>query len=372
MNKNKPIKLLFCAGGTGGHIIPALTVADEIKNIKPDTDILFIGAEGKMEMEKVPGAGYKIVGLPIAGWQRRLTFKNLKFPFLLMKSLLKAVSILNSTKPDGVVGFGGYASGPVLKMAQLKNIPTFLQEQNSYPGITNKWLAKKALRIYTAYEDMERFFPASRIRLTGNPIRSELMDSNIDKAQAFRAFDFDPEKPVIFCMGGSQGARSLNRGIKNNINFLINNGYQVIWQTGRYFYDEALALIETKNSSHLMKPFIFINAIEKAYKIATVVIARAGAISVAELSSAGKACIFVPLPIAAEDHQRKNALKLVEKNAAEIILDNRFSIEFPEKLESLMNNPTKREQLEKNIRTFARDNATDDIANDILDLIEKQ
>ncbi|MCF8231794.1 MAG: undecaprenyldiphospho-muramoylpentapeptide beta-N-acetylglucosaminyltransferase [Bacteroidales bacterium] len=372
MNKSKPIKLIFSAGGTGGHIIPALTVADEIKNIKPNTEILFIGAEGRMEMEKVPGAGYKIVGLPIAGWQRRLTYKNLKFPFLLMKSLFKAFTILNAIRPDGVVGFGGYASGPVLKIAQLKKIPTFIQEQNSYPGITNKWLAKKAKRIYTAYEDMDQFFPASRIQLTGNPIRSELLDSAINKAQAFQAFDLDPAKPVIFCMGGSQGARSLNRGLKNNFNYLINNGYQVIWQTGRYFYEEAVSLIESKDSNHLIKPFIFINDIEKAYKIATVVVARAGAISIAELSAAGKACIFVPLPMAAEDHQRKNALKLVEKNAADMILDNRFPIEFPQKLDSLINNPEKREQLEKNIRTFARNNATEDIAGDILNLLEEK
>ena len=367
MNKNKPIKLIFSAGGTGGHVIPALSVADEIRMRRPNTEILFIGAEGRMEMDKVPASGYKIYGLPIAGIQRHLTLKNLKFPFLLIKSLLKARKIIKSFRPDAVIGFGGYASGPVLKIAQKRNIPTFLQEQNSYPGITNKWLGKKAKRIYTAYDGMERFFPKRAIRITGNPIRSEFAEKIIDRKKAFDAFGLNPEKPVVFFMGGSQGARSINYGVRNNFDFFIEKGYQVIWQTGKYFYDEAMNLIETNGAERFIKPFVFINEIEKAYQVADVVVARAGAISIAELSSAGKACIFVPLPSAAEDHQKKNAETLVKTNAAEMITDSELSVQLPGKLEQLINSPEKRNKLEKNIRVFARNNAAADIADDILD-----
>jgi len=370
MNKDNPIKLIFSAGGTGGHIIPALTVADEIRELWPKAEILFIGAQGKMEMEKVPSSGYKIYGLPISGLQRTLTLKNIKFPFLLIKSLLKARNIIRAYRPDGVVGFGGYASGPVLKIAQLKNIPTFLQEQNSYPGITNKWLGKKAVRIYVAYEGMDKFFPPKVIKITGNPIRSEFANKVTDRETAFKTFGLNPKKPVIFFMGGSQGARSINYGIRNNFEFFFGKGYQVIWQTGKFFYNEAIKMIRSHGSDNYIKPFIFIDEIEKAYQIADVVVARAGAISISELSSAGKACIFVPLPIAAEDHQKKNAQKLVEKNAAEMIPDSELSVQLPAKLELLINNPEKRQQLEQNIRTFARNNATEDIAQDILNTLK--
>ncbi len=371
MNKEKPIKLIFSAGGTGGHVIPALTVADEIIKLRPDAEILFIGAKGKMEMDKVPASGYTIYGLPIAGIQRQLTLKNLKFPFLLLKSLLKARRIIKSFRPDGVVGFGGYASGPVLKIAQLQHIPTFLQEQNSYPGITNKWLGKKAKRIYTAYEGMDRFFPHRVVKITGNPIRSEFAEKITNRKDAFDAFGLDPDKPVIFFMGGSQGARTINYGVRNNFNYFVEKGYQLIWQTGKLFITQAQQLIDSHNRAHLIKPFVFINEIEKAYQVADVVVARAGAISIAELSAAGKACLFVPLPTAAEDHQKKNARTLADKDAAEMIPDGEFSIQLPKKLDELINNPEKRKKLEKNIKTFARNNATEEIANDILNTLHR-
>lgn len=372
MDKQSNIKLIFSAGGTGGHIIPALSVADEIKRQRPQTDILFIGARGKMEMEKVPKAGYRILGLPIAGIQRSLTFKNLKFPFLLLSSMMKAHRILRSYKPTGVIGFGGYASGPVLLLAQLKNIPTFLQEQNAFPGITNKWLGKKARSIYVAYDGMEQFFPPQSLNLTGNPIRSTFLTKHINPQEAYKTFGLEPDKPVIFFMGGSQGARSINRAVKKHLQFFIRKGYQVIWQTGKFFYDEALAAIRNSGGESLIIPFIFIDDIHQAYHIADIVVARAGAISIAELSAAGKACIFVPLPIAAEDHQRKNAMKLVDKEAAAMISDDCLLDELPGTIERLIKDPEKRQHFEKNIQTFARRNATKDIANDILKHLEAE
>ncbi len=366
MNRNKNIRLLFSAGGTGGHILPAVAVADAIKKQWPDTDIKFVGAEGRMEMEKVPARGYEIEGLPIMGIQRSLTTKNLSFPGKLLKSLLKAKRIIKQFEPHAAVGFGGYASGPVLKTAQWKNIPTFIQEQNSYPGITNRWLAKKAKAIFVAYTGMETYFPKSKIIISGNPIRGEFFRMPEESAPSKEKYGFDKEKPVLFFMGGSQGARSINHAIAKNIDYFSDSHSQIIWQTGKYFIEEAKKLIDAKNLQEQIKPFVFIDDIHEAFAAADIVIARAGAISIAELSAAGKACIFVPLPTAAEDHQRKNALKLSENNAALMIEDSQAEKELPSKIAGLLENKEALDKMSEKIKSFAYPEASEKIANEIM------
>lgn len=364
-------KLIFSAGGTGGHIIPAIAVADEIKRQLPDAKIHFIGARGRMEMEKVPAAGYPITGLPVMGLQRHWTFKNIKFPFMLIRSLMMARNILKTFRPDGVVGFGGYASGPVLLMAQKKNIPTFIQEQNAFPGITNRRLATKAKRVYTAFPGMEKTLNTKNILLCGNPVRPEFFGPKPDKSQSAQAFGLSGGQPTVFFMGGSQGARSVNQAVANHLDYFIIHQIQVIWQTGKFFYEEARSLIDGKKALHLIKPYVFINNIHLAYGAADLVVARAGAISIAELSAARKACIFVPLPIAAEDHQKKNAIKLVEAGAAEMIEDHQLDEQLVPTLENLLGNPYRIRQFEQQIESFSQKEATQKIASDILKKIKK-
>lgn len=366
---SNPAKLLFSAGGTGGHILPAIAVADAILKKWPDTVIHFAGAEGRMEMEKVPAQGYEITGLPVMGLQRNATFRNLSFPLKLIRSLRKAQKLISTFSPDAVVGFGGYASGPVLLVAQWKRIPTFLQEQNAYPGITNKWLAKKAEMIFTAYSGMEKFFPEKKIVVSGNPIRSAFFATSPDKSAAVRHFGFDPRKPVMFFMGGSQGARAINQAIAHNLQFFIDEGIQIIWQTGKPFYEEAQSLIREHGAEDVIKPYIFIDDIHTAYTAATLMVARAGAISIAELSAAGKACIFVPLPTAAEDHQRKNAQRLVDADAGEIIDNSALSRQLPEKVAQLLASPQRIRKMENNVQGFAHPGASEKIAEMIMQKI---
>jgi len=362
----KPIKLLFSAGGTGGHILPAIAVAEAIKERWPDTEIHFAGAQGKMEMEKVPAKGYPITGLPIIGLQRRMTAKNLMFPGKLVKSLFAANRLIKNFQPHGVAGFGGYASAPVLKTAQWKGIPTFIQEQNAFPGITNRWLARNANIIFTAYEGMEKYFPSSKIQVSGNPVRQDFFNLSPEKAVSRQHFGLNPELPVIFLMGGSQGARAINQAVAHHIEYFIKNKIQLIWQTGKFYFDEAKEIISKHNAAESIKPYIFIDEIHQAFAAATIMVARAGAISIAEISGAGKACIFVPLPSAAENHQHKNAMKLVDHHAAEIIANHELKIKLKDKIEALINNPGRIQEIEQKVQTFAHPGASEKIAAAIM------
>ncbi|MFM7017072.1 MAG: undecaprenyldiphospho-muramoylpentapeptide beta-N-acetylglucosaminyltransferase [Bacteroidota bacterium] len=364
-------KVIISGGGTGGHIFPALSIAHALKKINPSTEILFVGAEGKMEMEKVPAAGFNIIGLPIAGIKRSLSLDNLFFPIKLIKSLSKANSILKSFKPDIAIGVGGYASGPMLFAASLNGVPTLIQEQNSYPGITNKILSRKATKICVAYEQMDQFFAASKIMFTGNPVREDIKDLSNKKEAAAAYFNLSSSVPTLLIVGGSQGARSINKAILAGIEKLHTAGVQVIWQTGKTFFPEANDKIKQLNLEK-MKAFDFISKMDLAYAMCDVVVARAGASTVSELCIVEKPAILVPLPTAAEDHQTKNCLSLVNRNAAILVKDQEaFSILVDEAL-SLLNNPEKRKELSLNIAPLARPDAAETIAREIYSIIESK
>lgn len=360
-------KIVISGGGTGGHIFPALAIANEIKKRNPQAEILFVGAEGKMEMEKVPAAGYKIVGLPIVGLQRKLTLKNLALPFKLLKSLSLAKRILKEFQPEVVIGVGGYASGPTLKMAQRLGIPTLIQEQNSYPGKTNRLLAKKVKAVCTAYEGLESVFPPSTIRLTGNPVREELNQTTINKEEAFKAFPMlDPSKQTIFVMGGSLGARTMNEGVLYGLKQLEASGVQVLWQCGKYYLEEmktALASSGVKNV-HVTD---FISRMDAAYGLADVIMSRAGALSISELCIVGKPTILVPSPNVSEDHQTKNAIALVKNNAAILIKDAVAKEQLISEAIALLKEEDKMNELRVAIKRMAKPNAT----KDIVDVIEQ-
>jgi len=364
------IKIIVSGGGTGGHIYPAISIANALKAKQDDIEILFVGAEGKMEMEKVPAAGYKIVGLPIRGLQRNFSKENLKFFSRLFKSLRKAKKIIKEFKPNAVVGVGGYASGPLLHAANKMGIPSLIQEQNSYAGITNKLLSKKANKICVAYQGMERFFPANKILLTGNPVRKDLagLDDLKSKAQLF--FDLDPNKKTLLVIGGSLGARTINHSIIENIKELKGQDVQVIWQCGKFYHKEMKASLENANIDNV-QVFDFLSRMDFAYAAADLVISRAGAGTISELCLVAKACILVPSPNVSEDHQTKNAMALVNQNAAIMIPD----IEAKERLvnESLtiLNNDSNLDQLRENIALLAKPNAADDIAEEILKMIKQ-
>lgn len=298
------IKIILSGGGTGGHIFPAVSIANEIKKLVPTAEILFVGALGKMEMEKVPAAGYKIIGVPIAGVQRKFTWSNFKLPFLIIKSLLATRKIINDFKPDVVVGTGGFASGPVLKAASAKGIPTLLQEQNSYAGITNKILSKKASKICVAYEGMEKFFPKEKIILTGNPTRQDLLNVDGKKEEGYTYFKLDKTKKTILVIGGSLGARTINEAIGKGLQELANNNIQLVWQTGKGYFETAKQQAAPFNEKNIYA-HEFISRMDLAYAVADIVISRAGASSVSELCNLAKACILVPSPNVAEDHQTK-------------------------------------------------------------------
>lgn len=359
--------IIISGGGTGGHIFPAIAIANAIKKRFANVDILFVGAKGKMEMDKVPEAGYPIKGLWISGLQRRLTIKNLMFPFKLISSLLKARSIIKNFKPDVVIGVGGYASGPTLKMANRQNIATLIQEQNSFPGITNRLLAKKVNRICVAYDHLDKYFPADKIVLTGNPVREEVVQIDGKRDKAFDFFGLKSGKKTVLVVGGSQGAVSINRSIAANIDVFEKDDVQLIWQTGKFYHKEASDLIGEFSD---VKVHEFIKQMDLAYAAADLVISRAGAIAISELSLVKKPVIFIPLPSAAEDHQSKNAKALVDKNAAFIIKDNEAEIELPKLLESLINDDEKLKELSKNISAFASPNATELIVDEIEKLIK--
>ena len=319
------MKIIISGGGSGGHIFPAVAIANAVKARWNDADILFVGAEGRMEMEKVPAAGYKIVGLPIAGLQRKLTpaniVKNLQLPFRIMKSRSKVKSILTDFAPDIVVGVGGFASEPTLKAAASMGYKTLLQEQNSYAGLTNKILARKALKICVAYEGMERFFPKEKIVFTGNPVRADIEQMSATAAEGREHFGLEADGRVLLSVGGSLGARSINEMIISHLHFFRENRIQLLWQTGRWMYDEAVAAVEKAQVGQWVKVHQFIQRMDLAYAAADVVVSRAGAIAISELCLVGKPVVLIPSPNVAEDHQTKNALALVDRGAAVMVKD---------------------------------------------------
>ena len=361
------MKVIISGGGTGGHIYPAIAIANELKAIDPNTEILFVGAEGKMEMEKVPRAGYTIVGLPVVGIKRELTLANLAFPVKLGRSLLRARQIVRDFRPDAAVGVGGYASGPLLLVASMKGIPTLIQEQNSYAGLTNKVLARWAKRICVAYPGMDAFFPADKIKLTGNPVRSDIQFAGQQIEAGRKLFGIDVNRPTLLIIGGSQGARTINESIESGLMRFIEAGIQVIWQTGPTFIERAWAAVAVTDST-LIKAHDFIYDMDKAYAVADVVVSRAGALSVSELCLVGRPAILVPFPAAAEDHQTKNAMSLVNHQAALLVNDRVAREELVTAALDLLSNPTQQKQLSQQIKTFAKPDAARDIAEEVIKL----
>lgn len=369
IEENRNIKILISGGGTGGHIFPAIAIAQAIQKTHPQSEFLFIGAKDKMEMEKVPAAGFEIKGLWISGFQRSLSLKNLMFPFKLISSLWNAGRIIKKFKPDVVVGVGGFASGPTLYMANRFGIPALIQEQNSYPGITNKLLANKAKTICVAYPQMERFFPANKIIEAGNPIRKHIIQIDGKREQALTHFGLKSDKKTILLVGGSLGARSINQAILAHFDLWAKADFQLIWQTGITGIEDAKNKIKETGINHI-RAHKFISEMDLAYAAADLVISRAGAIAISELCATAKACIFVPLPSAAEDHQTKNAKSLADKNAALLIPDQEAANSLFESCRTLLENEQKLQSLRKNIKQFAKPEADVEIANEVLKLIQ--
>lgn len=362
MTTSRQHSFIVSGGGTGGHIYPAIAIARELQKRFPNARIEFVGAKGKMEMQLVPEAGFPIQGLWISGIQRKLTVSNLLFPLKLIASLWKAGRILSKVKPDAVVGVGGFASGPLLYMASRKEIPTLIQEQNSYPGITNKLLAKKVDVICTAFPGLERFFPASKMVLTGNPVRSDIMDNRITAAEARVRLELDPGKTTVLVIGGSLGARTINDAMESGVDRLNDENIQVIWQTGKFYAGEKQV--------RLGRRMPFIKEMDLAYAAADVVVSRAGALSISELCLVGKPVILVPSPNVAEDHQTKNAMTLVDKKAAILMKDHDAAGKLIQVLINLCNDKVQQAELGANIRTLAKPDASKDIVNQLIKLIE--
>ncbi|MEY4604973.1 MAG: hypothetical protein RIT43_2265 [Bacteroidota bacterium] len=364
-------RVIISGGGTGGHIFPAVAIADEIRRRNPDVKILFIGAEGKMEMEKVPAAGYAIIGLPIAGFQRKFTLSNLLLPFKILKSLNKARRILKEFNPQAVVGVGGYASGPTLKVATWLKIPTLVQEQNSFPGKTNILLSKSVTVLCTAYEGMERFFPASKIRLTGNPVRNEMVRIDGKREEAQEYYKLDTQKQTVLIIGGSLGARTLNRSVIANIEAIAGNkAVQFLWQSGKLYYDQLMLEWNDRLPENI-RLVQFIDRMDLAYAAADVIISRAGAISVSEVCLIGKPVILVPSPNVAEDHQTKNALALVQRNAALLVKDADSEEGLISLVFELIKNEEKRNALSAEIRQLGKPDATSDIVNELEKIVQR-
>lgn len=357
-------KFIISGGGTGGHIYPAVAIANELKARFPDAEFLFVGAEDRMEMEKVPQAGYKIKGLWISGLQRSLSLQNLAFPLKLVSSLRKSQKILKDFKPDVAIGTGGYASAPLLRMAALRNIPCLIQEQNSHAGITNKWLSSKVQKICVAYEGMEKFFPREKLKLTGNPVRQDLLDISSKKEEAISFFKLKKEKKTLLVLGGSLGARRINQLMEKSLSFFEKQNLQVIWQCGKY-YEETYK----NKGSETVQIHTFLNRMDLAYAAADFIISRAGALSVSELCLVGKPVIFIPSPNVAEDHQTKNALAISEKNAALLIKESDLDINFENEFSDLTSSEEKQKALSENIKKLAKPNATKDIVEEIEKLL---
>ena len=365
------LRIIISGGGTGGHIFPAVSIANAIKELRPDTDILFVGAEGRMEMHRVPAAGYPIKGLPVAGFDRKNLLKNIPVLIKLFKSQRLARKIVKDFKPHAAVGVGGYASGPTLKVAGNMNIPTLLQEQNSYAGVTNKLLAKQAKKICVAYEGMERFFEKSKIILTGNPVRQGLLNHNMTREDAIRSFNLDPTKKTILILGGSLGARTINQCLMSNLDKVKTSGVQFIWQTGKIYIDEARKTGAESGQFPMLHVTDFISDMATAYCAADLVISRSGAGSISEFCLLKKPVILVPSPNVAEDHQTKNALALVNKNAALYVKDSEAKDTLLAKAIEAVNQPVLLENLSKNIAELAFTDSANIIAKEVIKLAEK-
>ncbi|SEF98082.1 UDP-N-acetylglucosamine-N-acetylmuramylpentapeptide N-acetylglucosamine transferase [Halpernia humi] len=378
------LKILMSGGGTGGHIFPAIAIAQEIQKRFPDAEFLFIGAQNKMEMEKVPQAGFKIEGLNIAGFDRGNLSKNILLPYKIISSLLKVRKIIKEFKPDFAIGTGGFASAPALLVASKLGVTTFVQEQNSLPGKTNQFLAKKAKAVFTAYPKMENFFPKSQTFYLGNPVRESVINGLMDSKSAKEKLGLNPKKLCILSVGGSLGSRTLNNGWKSNLENLEKSGYQLIWQTGKTDYAEIVGRWKNedrgnngvaKETSSIQLPSSiqikeFISDMALHYSAADVIVSRAGAIAISELAIAGKPLLLVPLPTAAEDHQTKNALTLVEKNAAKMVKDIEMKDQFWPTLMEICENENLRKVMSENLKIFAKPNATQEIVDKISNLME--
>ncbi len=362
------LKIIIAGGGTGGHIFPAIAIANAIKKIEPQTEFLFVGAKGKMEMEKVPQAGYQIVGLDIVGFNRSSLIKNIGLPAKLVKSFFQVKKIMQSFKPDAVLGVGGYSSFPVLRFAQTKGIKTFIHESNSFAGKSNKLLGKNATKIFVAIDGMEQFFPANKIIISGNPVRSNISNNNISKPEAIAFFGLDPAKKTVLSIGGSLGAKSINEALDKDLDLFEKNNLQLIWQTGKPYADIAKARVAGKLNVWAND---FITNMDFAYAAADVVISRSGAMSVGELCVSKKPALFVPYPFAAEDHQTVNAKKLVDKNAAMLIKDNEVSEKLVPTIIELMKNETRQQEFINNIGKLAIHNAGEVIATTIIKCIQQ-
>lgn len=369
-NNNKQLRILITGGGTGGHVFPAIAIADAIKKLRPNAEFLFVGANGKMEMERVPQAGYAIEGLNIAGFQRNLSVRNLAFPFKLLTSLWKARKIVRHFQPDVVIGTGGYASGPVMRAAQRAGTPTLIQEQNSYAGITNKILGKRASAICVAYDKMEQFFPAEKIVFTGNPVRSDILNLNGKREEGLKHYGLDATKKTLAVIGGSLGARTLNEAMRDNTKFLEKyDGIQVLWQCGK-FYEYEFGESDTAKLPNVQLR-TFIDRMDLLYAAADVIVSRAGALTISELCLVGKPAVLVPSPNVAEDHQTKNALALVEKGAARLVRDAEANEKMLQEALLILENEALAFSLSEGIQQLGRPNAAEAIAREVIKLGEK-
>ena len=360
------MKVLISGGGTGGHIFPAIAIADAVKRRDPQAEILFVGAQGRMEMERVPKAGYDIVGLPVAGFDRKRLWRNFAVIVRLMRSMLKARKVLRDFKPDVAVGVGGYASGPMLKAAQRAGVPTLLQEQNSYPGVTNKILGAKAKAICVAYEGTERFFPQDKITLTGNPVRAALLESALSQRQAKEALGFDPDKKLIVVTGGSLGAKTLNESIFPVVDMFKKQGVSLLWQCGKYYAD---LYVGTDKGNPDLQIVPFISDMATVYRAADLMVARAGAGTISELQLLGKASVLVPSPNVAEDHQRKNAMALVEREAAVMVPDSEAREKLPDTIMTLIADDRRCAALSRNISQMALRDSDEKIVDKLYEII---
>ena len=367
---NNELRIIISGGGTGGHIFPAVSIANAIKAKRPDAKILFVGAKGRMEMQRVPAAGYEIKGLPICGFDRKHLLKNFAVLFRIWKSQRMAKKIIKDFKPMAAVGVGGYASGPTLNVCASKGIPCLIQEQNSYAGVTNKLLAKKAQKICVAYEGMERFFPADKIIMTGNPVRQNVLSTTLTKAEARKQFGLDPEKKTILLVGGSLGARTINESVLQNLDIIEKSGVQFIWQTGKYYHESIVNQLKDKDLP-MLKVTDFISDMGAAYQAADLVISRAGASSISEFCLIGKPVILVPSPNVAEDHQTKNAMALVNKDAAIYVKDADAPAVLIKKAVGIVEDAQKLASMSENIKKLGLKNSADVIADEVIKLATK-
>ncbi|MCX7729384.1 MAG: undecaprenyldiphospho-muramoylpentapeptide beta-N-acetylglucosaminyltransferase [Bacteroidia bacterium] len=365
------IKIIMSGGGTGGHIYPAVSIANALKELNTDIDILFIGANGRMEMDKVPAAGYNIRGIDIIGLQRRFNWKNFLLPFYVFKSIHQVKKIFKEFQPNAVIGTGGYVSFPVLFTAQMMSIPTYIQEQNAYAGLANKLLTSKARKIFVAFENLEKYFPKEKIMITGNPVRNDLTHLSSLRSNALLHFHLDINKPIVLILGGSLGAKTINQTIAQHLDFFIKNNVQLIWQMGKNFYQQLSEELKNKlnHPTIYYKDFIF--EMHLAYAAADIIISRAGASTIAELAIVGKPAVLIPSPNVTDDHQTKNAKALSEKNAAILIQDSEVKEKLIPQIENLLTNHVLKQQLTQNIQQFAKPNAAEEIARYILNDIQK-